>query len=179
MKKLILFTLSAALLLPAAVPALAGDTLTPGAAAPGFTLPAQDESPISLTDYKGKWVVLYFYPKDMTPGCTVEAHNFQRDLEKYKAANAVVLGVSFDTTQSHQTFCTKESLSFKLLADPEGKVVNEYGVPVKTFNSTKIASRQTFLIDPDGKIAKVWPDVNKDLQGHSASVLAAIAAGGK
>lgn len=179
MKKFALFMLAAALLLPAALPALAGDTLTPGTPAPSFTLPAQDNAPISLSDYKGKWVVLYFYPKDMTPGCTVEAHNFQRDLDKYKAANAVVLGVSFDTTQSHQTFCTKESLSFKLLADPEGKVVNEYGVPVKTYNNMKIASRQTFLIDPTGKVVKVWPDVNQDIPGHSASVLAAIVAGGK
>jgi peroxiredoxin Q/BCP len=177
-KKLALLSLSA-LLLTAVVPAMAGDALTPGTSAPAFTLPSQDNSPISLSEYKGKWVVLYFYPKDMTPGCTVEAHNFQRDLEKYKAANAVVLGVSFDTASSHQTFCTKESLSFKLLADPDGKVVGEYGVPVKTYNGMKIASRQTFLIDPTGKIVKTWPDVNQDIQGHSASVLAAIEAGGK
>ena len=178
MKKLALLSLSA-LMLTAVVPALAGDALTPGTSAPAFTLPSQDNTPISLSEYKGKWVVLYFYPKDMTPGCTVEAHNFQRDLEKYKAANAVVLGVSFDTASSHQTFCTKESLSFKLLADPDGKVVGEYGVPVKTYNGMKIASRQTFLIDPTGKIVKTWPDVNQDIQGHSASVLAAIEAGGK
>ena len=177
-KKLALLSLSA-LMLTAVVPAMAGDALTPGTSAPAFTLPSQDNTPISLSEYKGKWVVLYFYPKDMTPGCTVEAHNFQRDLEKYKAANAVVLGVSFDTASSHQTFCTKESLSFKLLADPDGKVVGEYGVPVKTYNGMKIASRQTFLIDPTGKIVKTWADVNQDIQGHSASVLAAIEAGGK
>jgi peroxiredoxin Q/BCP len=177
-KKLALLSLSA-LMLTAVVPAMAGDALTPGTSAPAFTLPSQDNTPISLSEYKGKWVVLYFYPKDMTPGCTVEAHNFQRDLEKYKSANAVVLGVSFDTASSHQTFCTKESLSFKLLADPEGKVVGEYGVPVKTYNGMKIASRQTFLIDPTGKIVKTWPDVNQDIQGHSASVLTAIEAGGK
>src|ERR1700722_12869559 len=113
--------------------ALAAD-LPVGAAAPTFTLPSQDNSAISLTDYKGKWVVLYFYPKDMTKGCTLESHNFQRDLEKFKAATAVVLGVSFDTASSHQTFCTKESLTFKLLADPDGKVIGAYGVPVKTYN---------------------------------------------
>jgi thioredoxin-dependent peroxiredoxin len=180
MKKLALLSLSAALLLSIAVPrAHAGDALTPGATAPAFTLPAQDNTPISLSEYKGKWVVLYFYPKDMTKGCTLEAHNFQRDLDKYTAANAVVLGVSFDTASSHQTFCTKESLTFKLLADPDGKVVEAYGVPVKTYNNIKIASRQTFLIDPSGKIVKTWPDVNEDINGHSASVLAAIAAGGK
>src|ERR1700722_13805383 len=94
MKKLALLSLAAALLLPAAIlPAYAGDALTAGTPAPGFTLPSQDNTPISLNDYKGKWVVLYFYPKDMTKGCTLEAHNFQRDLDKYKTANAVVLGV--------------------------------------------------------------------------------------
>ncbi|HEX4319732.1 MAG TPA: peroxiredoxin [Acidobacteriaceae bacterium] len=180
MKKLTLLSLAAALLLPVAVvPAFAGDALTAGAPAPAFTLPSQDNTPISLSDYKGKWVVLYFYPKDMTKGCTLEAHNFQRDLDKYKAANAVVLGVSFDTASSHQTFCTKESLSFKLLADPEGKVVDAYGVPVRTYNDMKIASRQTFLIDSSGKIVKTWPNVNEDINGHSAAVLDAIAAGGK
>jgi thioredoxin-dependent peroxiredoxin len=184
MKKCFLFTLSAALLLSvAATIAHAGDALTPGATAPDFTLPSQDSTPISLADYKGKWVVLYFYPKDMTKGCTIEAHNFQRDLDKYKAANAVVLGVSLDTAESHQTFCTKESLTFKLLADPNHKVVDAYGVPMKTFDTPNgpvtIALRQTFLIDPTGKIVKTWPHVDEDLQNHSANVLAAIAAGGK
>ena len=150
-----------------------------GAKAPGFTLKSQEGKEVSLKDFKGKWVVLYFYPKDMTKGCTLEAHNFQRDLDKFQAANAVVLGVSFDTTSSHQTFCTKESLSFKLLADPDGKVIGAYGVPVKTYNDMKIASRQTFLIDPSGKIVKTWPDVDADLIHHSENVLAAISAGGK
>jgi peroxiredoxin Q/BCP len=182
MKKFALLSLAAALLLPAAqVPAYAGDMLTAGAAAPEFTLPSQDNTPISLSEYKGKWVVLYFYPKDFTGGCTLEAHNFQRDLEKYQAANAVVLGVSLDTADSHKGFCTKESLTFKLLADPNHKVVDEYGVPMKTFQSPNgpvtIAMRQTFLIDPSGKIVKTW-DV-KDIPNHSADVLAAIAAGGK
>jgi peroxiredoxin Q/BCP len=140
-------------------------------------LPSQDNTPISLSDYKGKWVVLYFYPKDFTGGCTLEAHNFQRDLDKYKAANAVVLGVSLDTADSHKGFCTKESLTFKLLADPEAKVVDAYGVPTKMYGATKIAMRQTFLIDPSGKIVKMW-DV-KDIPNHSTEVLAAIAAGGK
>jgi peroxiredoxin Q/BCP len=180
MKKLTLLSLSAALLLAASVlPAIAGNSLAPGTTAPSFTLPSQDNSPISLSDYKGKWVVLYFYPKDATPGCTVEAHNFQRDLEKFKAANAVVLGVSLDTPGSHKSFCDKESLTFKLLADPDRKVVDAYGVPVKNFGLVKFASRQTFLIDPSGKIVKVWPDVDADLKNHSTNVLAAIAAGGK
>jgi peroxiredoxin Q/BCP len=184
MKKFALLSLAAALALSAATPfALAADPLTAGTTAPGFTLPSQDNSPISLSEYKGKWVVLYFYPKDFTGGCTLEAHNFQRDLEKFKAANAVVLGVSLDTADSHKSFCTKESLSFKLLADPSHKVVDEYGVPVKTFDNPNthekvtIAMRQTFLIDPSGKIVKVW-DV-KDIPNHSADVLGAIADGGK
>jgi peroxiredoxin Q/BCP len=180
MKRFALLSFAAALLLSAAsLPAVAGNTLTPGTTAPGFTLPSQDNTPISLADYKGKWVVLYFYPKDATPGCTVEAHNFQRDLEKFKAANAVVLGVSLDTAGSHKSFCDKESLTFKLLADPDRKVVDAYGVPVKNFGIVKFASRQTFLIDPRGKIVKTWPDVDADLKNHSANVLAAIAAGGK
>ena len=180
MKKLVLLSLSAALLLSIAIPAArAGAPLQVGSVAPGFTLPSQDNTPISLADYKGKWVVLYFYPKDMTSGCTLEAHNFQRDLEKYKAANAVVLGVSLDTTESHKTFCNKESLSFKLLADPQHKVIDAFGVPVKNYGIVKIALRQTFLIDPSGKVVKAWPNVDEDIKSHSANVLAAIAAGGQ
>jgi thioredoxin-dependent peroxiredoxin len=178
MKRFALLSLSAALMLSAAtVVAHAADAPAVGAPAPTFTLPSQDNTPISLADYKGKWVVLYFYPKDFTGGCTLEAHNFQRDLEQYKTANAVVLGVSLDTADSHKSFCTKESLSFKLLADPEAKVVDAYGVPTKMYGTTKIAMRQTFLIDPSGKVVKMW-DV-KDIPNHSADVLAAIAAGGK
>jgi peroxiredoxin Q/BCP len=182
MKKTALLSLAAALLLPAVAPAAhAADAIAVGSTAPSFTLPSQDNTPISLAEYKGKWVVLYFYPKDFTGGCTLEAHNFQRDLEKYKAANAVVLGVSLDTADSHKSFCTKESLSFKLLADPSHKVVDEYGVPVKTFDNPSthekvtIAVRQTFLIDPSGKIVKFWNVT--DIPNHSAEVLAAIAAG--
>ena len=157
--------------------ARAADTIQVGATAPGFTLPAQDEKPVSLSDYKGKWVVLYFYPKDMTSGCTVEAHNFQRDLPKYDAANAAVLGVSLDTPDSHRTFCTKESLTFKLLADPNHKVVDAYGVPLKSFKDMQYADRVTFLISPAGKIVKVWPKVS--VTSHSDEVLEAIAAAKK
>jgi thioredoxin-dependent peroxiredoxin len=180
MKKILQFSLAAALLVPcAAFPAEAGNALAIGTTAPEFTLPSQDNSPISLADYKGKWVVLYFYPKDMTSGCTIEAHGFQRDLEKYKAANAVVIGVSLDTAGSHKSFCEKESLTFKLLADPEHKVVDTYGVPVKSYGSMNFASRQTYLINPQGKIVKFWPNVDDDLRNHSSNVLAAIAAGGE
>lgn len=154
------------------VKAHAADLLQPGAAAPNFTLPSQEEKPVSLKDYKGKWVVLYFYPKDMTTGCTIEAHNFQRDLPKYGALNAVVLGVSLDTVESHKTFCSKDSLTFKLLADPDHKVIDAYGVPVSTRGENKFAARDTYLISPSGKIAKVWTGVNPNT--HSDDVLAQL-----
>jgi len=154
--------------------ALAADMLQPGAKAPEFSLPSQEDTNVSLSQYKGKWVVLYFYPKDMTTGCTIEAHNFQRDLPKYEALNAVVLGVSLDTVESHKTFCTKDSLTFKLLADPDHKVIDAYGVPLMTHGDMKFASRDTYLISPDGKIAKVWTGVNPN--SHSDDVLAEIQA---
>jgi peroxiredoxin Q/BCP len=142
-----------------------------GQVAPGFTLPSQDGTQISLESFRGKWVVLYFYPKDMTPGCTIEAHNFQRDQAQYDAANAVILGVSVDTPDSHKQFCTKEGLTFRLLADPDHKVVEAYG-SLGHFGPMTIANRNTFLIDPAGKIARVWTKV--EVQQHSADVLAAI-----
>jgi peroxiredoxin Q/BCP len=151
--------------------------LQPGAVAPGFSLPSQTDAAVSLKDFKGKYVVLYFYPKDMTSGCTKEAHNFERDKEKYAAANAVVLGVSFDTVESHKTFCTKDSLSFRLLADPDGKVISAYGVPANARGDMKYANRDTFLIGPDGKVLKFWEV--KDIDNHSDDVLAAIAAAKK
>jgi thioredoxin-dependent peroxiredoxin len=151
---------------------LAADLAPIGSRAPNFTLPSQEDKQVSLADYKGKWVVLYFYPKDQTSGCTLEAHNFQRDLPKYDALNAVVLGVSFDTVESHKTFCTKDSLTFKLLADPDQKVIDAYGVPVHSFGTMHYAERMTFLISPQGGIVKEW-DV-KDIPAHSADILAAI-----
>jgi peroxiredoxin Q/BCP len=147
--------------------------LQPGATAPNFTLPSQTDTAVSLADYKGKFVVLYFYPKDMTSGCTIEAHNFERDAAKYAALNAVVLGVSLDTVESHKTFCSKDGLNFKLLADPDHKVIDAYGVPVADYMGMKYAHRDTFLIGPDGKILKTWEV--KDVQKHSDEVLAAIA----
>src|SRR5579862_177268 len=98
-----------------------------GALAPDFTLQSQEGKTVSLHDFRGQWVVLYFYPKDFTSGCTIEAHNFQRDLAQYDAKKAAILGVSEDSVDSHKEFCTKESLTFKLLADPEHKVAPMYG----------------------------------------------------
>jgi peroxiredoxin Q/BCP len=157
--------------------AFAADTLGAGAAAPNFTLPSQDNKPVSLSDYKGKWVVLYFYPKDQTQGCSLEAHNFQRDLPKYEALHAVVLGVSLDTVESHNTWCTKESFGFKLLADPEHKVVDAYGVPLMTHGANNYATRDTFLISPAGKVVKMWEV--KDIENHSTDILATIGAAKK
>ena len=176
MRKPILFTLAALLVLVAAfVTVHADDQTLPavGQPAPTFTLPSQDGSEISLSSFRGKWVVLYFYPKDMTSGCTIEAHNFQRDLAQFEARKAVILGVSVDTPDSHKQFCTKEGLTFRLLADPKHTVVDAYG-SLGSFAGFKIANRNTFLIDPQGKIVKEWTKVSP--QGHSAEVLAAIPA---
>jgi len=175
-RKPLFFVLAAALVLAVAYGTVhAADEPMPsvGQVAPTFTLPSQDGSQISLDSFKGKWVVLYFYPKDMTQGCTIEAHNFQRDLAQFEAKNAVIVGVSVDTPDSHKQFCTKEGLTFRLLADPEHKVVDQYG-SLGNFGAMTIAMRNTFLIDPQGKIAKVWTKVKP--QEHSAEVLAAIPA---
>jgi thioredoxin-dependent peroxiredoxin len=142
-----------------------------GTAAPDFTLNSQDGKPISLRDFKGKWVVLYFYPKDGTPGCTIEAHNFQRDLAKYGAKNAVILGVSVQDEKSHQEFCAKEGLNFKLLADNNKEVSEKYD-SIMNLGVAKLSARHTFLIGPDGTVRKVWNDV--DVKTHSDQVLAAI-----
>jgi thioredoxin-dependent peroxiredoxin len=142
-----------------------------GQTAPTFTLPNQENQPVSLDSYRGKWVVLYFYPKDMTTGCTIEAHNFERDLDKYKALDAAILGVSVDTVDSHKQFCAKDSLTFTLLADPDKKVVQQYG-SLGNFGPMVIANRNTFLINPEGRTAKVWTKVNPTV--HSEEVLAAI-----
>lgn len=174
MKKLILFALAGAVVLAVSLITVhAADQPLPnvGQTAPTFTLPSQDGSQISLGSFRGKWVVLYFYPKDMTKGCTIEAHNFQRDQAKFDAANAVIVGVSVDTPDSHKEFCTKEGLTFRLLADPEHKVVDEYG-SLGHFGPMTIANRNTFLIDPKGKIVKVWTKV--DPSHHSEEVLAAL-----
>jgi peroxiredoxin Q/BCP len=143
-----------------------------GTVAPGFNLTTNEGKQVSLGDFKGKWVVLYFYPKDFTSGCTLEAHNFQRDLARYEAANAVILGVSVDTAESHKDFCAKEGLNFKLLSDSDGKVSDQYGSTME-YNGAKLSARNTFIIDPHGKIAKVFEKVKP--AGHSDEVLAALA----
>jgi peroxiredoxin Q/BCP len=151
--------------------AFAGPTPEVGTLAPDFTLPSENGAQVSLKDYRAKWVVLYFYPKDFTSGCTIEAHNFQRDQDQYSKKNAVVLGVSVDSADSHKQFCAKEGLNFKLLADTDHKVSSEYG-SVMNFGVTQVAARHTFIIDPDGKIVRVYTSV--DPNKHSEEVLAAL-----
>lgn len=149
-----------------------GEQPTVGANAPEFSLTSNEGKQVSLKDYKGKWVVLYFYPKDFTSGCTLEAHNFQRDMAKYEQLKAVILGVSMDTAESHKEFCTKEGLSFKLLSDPEAKVSTVYG-SVMEYQGAKYSARNTFIIDPKGKVARVFVKVKP--AGHSDEVLQALA----
>ena len=143
-----------------------------GKPAPDFSLTTSDGSKVSLKDFRGKWIVLYFYPKDMTSGCTIEAHNFQRDLDKYTQGGAVILGVSVDSADSHKEFCAKEGLTFKLLADPGGKVSGQYGSTMD-YKGSLMAARNTFLIDPEGKIAKVYTGVKP--AEHSDQVLKDLA----
>lgn len=142
-----------------------------GKSAPDFTLNSQEGMPVSLRDFRGRWVVLYFYPKDFTSGCTIEAHNFQRDLSHYEQKNAVVLGVSVQSSNSHKEFCAKEGLSFKLLADTKHEVSSAYG-SVTNLVVTKLAARRTFLINPEGVIVREFLDVNPSK--HSQEVLAAL-----
>jgi peroxiredoxin Q/BCP len=175
MKQIRIAMTFALLLLPVftAPRAHAAEVPAAGQQAPEFSLPSQDGTPVSLKSFRGKWTVLYFYPKDMTQGCTIEAHNFQQDLAKYQQQNAVIVGVSVDSTDSHKEFCAKESLTFRLLADTDKKIADQYG----SLGSRGVASRNTFLIDPAGKIVKVWTGVNPT--HHSEEVLAALAASGK
>jgi peroxiredoxin Q/BCP len=144
-----------------------------GTKAPAFTLPGQDGTKVSLDQFHGKWVVLYFYPKDFTSGCTLEAHNFQRDSEKYQQKDAVIVGVSVDTVDSHKGFCAKEGLNFKVLSDSSHSVTSSYG-SLADYQGTAYASRNTFLIDPSGVIRKVYLKVKP--AGHSDEVLADLAA---
>src|SRR5205823_7976130 len=140
--------------------------------APYFTLNAQDGKPLSLRDFRGRWVVLYFYPKDFTGGCTKEARNFQHDLALYEQKNAVILGVSGQDEASHEKFCAAEGLHFKLLADPHCELSARYG-SVVDLGVAKLSARHTFLIDPAGVIRKVYLKV--DPSRHSAEVLADLA----
>jgi thioredoxin-dependent peroxiredoxin len=145
--------------------AMGGQALALNEPVPEFSLPTNDgRGQLSLSDFRGKWVVLYFYPKDFTSGCTLEAQRFQRDLAKYQANNAQVIGVSADSVNTHTEFCSAEGLKFPLLADENGAVSKAYGSWMGY-----LSMRHTFLIDPDGvlreRFVKVAPAV------HSTEVL--------
>ena len=170
MKKIVL--LASILILASLVIVVAmadGEAPAIGSQAPEFKLQDQNGDWHSLSDYRGKWLALYFYPRDDTPGCTTEACNFRDSAFAYKALGADVVGISVDDVASHKEFEKKYELPFTLLADPSGETCAEYGV-LRDFQMTQIASRQSFIIDPDGNIAKHYADVDPEI--HSAQVLA-------
>jgi peroxiredoxin Q/BCP len=146
----------------------AADIPVEGKTAPAFSLPDQNGKIHALKDYSGVWTVLYFYPKDDTPGCTKEACNFRDDLHKLESLGAKVVGISVDDTDSHAKFAQKYHLPFPLLADKDGKVADSYGA-LTNLGLIKIAKRYTFLIAPDGKLAKVYQSV--DTSRHSQQII--------
>jgi peroxiredoxin Q/BCP len=143
-----------------------------GAAAPAFTLPDQDGKRVSLSDYRGKWVVLYFYPKDGTPGCTTEACEFRDNIFAFRDAGAVILGISVDSVDSHKEFAKEHRLPFTLLADSEKQVARNYGVLHRMLGVMELARRETFIVDPQGRVAKHYREV--DPGSHSKQVLGDI-----
>lgn len=169
MKVLRVFILS--LLLGFAGPALAAAVPEVGSLAPGFSLPDQSGTTHTLAQYRGKWLVLYFYPKDDTPGCTEQACKFRDDFAVLKILGAEVLGVSVDDAASHAEFARKHNLPFPLLADKDGLVANSYG-SLRDLMIIKIAKRNTFLINPQGRIEKVY--LGADSARNSAEIVAAI-----
>lgn len=169
MKWLILFGILGTLgLVLFSYAARAGDVPKAGEAAPDFKLADQHGKTHTLVDYQGKWLVLYFYPKDDTPGCTEEACKFRDDLHKLTALGAQVVGISVDDSTSHAEFAKKHGLPFPLLADTDTTVTARYGV-LNNFIVIKMAKRYTFLIDPHGKIKKVYDKV--ETSRHSQEII--------
>lgn len=158
---------AAAALLALVTTALAA--LEVGSAAPAFKLQDQKGAWHSLEEYRGKWLVLYFYPKDMTPGCTTQACEFRDNIFAFRDAGAVILGISVDDVDSHKKFSDEHGLPFTILADPTKQTAKDYGVLKKYMGTMELANRETFLIDPKGNIAKHYPSV--DPKGHSQLVL--------
>jgi peroxiredoxin Q/BCP len=149
-------------------------TPTVGQAAPAFKLKDQDGKVHDLADYKGKWVALYFYPKDDTPGCTTQACGFRDNIFAFNKEGAVIVGISVDDVASHKEFAEKHGLPFALLADSDKAVAKRYGVLKTYMGVMEMARRDMFLIDPDGRIAKHYESVDPD--GHSKVVLEDIKA---
>jgi peroxiredoxin Q/BCP len=145
--------------------------LSVGDMAPGFDLTDQQGRQHSLPDYRGQWLVLYFYPKDDTPGCTKEACSLRDEFAAFRQLDVTVLGVSLDDTDSHAAFAKKYRLPFPLLSDTGGKVAKAYG-SLGGFGPIRYARRHTFIIDPDGRIARVWRKVNPAV--HSSELLEAF-----
>ena len=149
--------------------AFAQESPAVGAEAPNFRLQDQTGKWHALSDYKGKWIVLYFYPMDSTPGCTTQACEFRDNIFAYRALNAVILGVSVDSVDSHKSFSEEQNLPFPILADVEKKVTTTYGTLKKYVGMIERARRDTFIIDPQGRVAKHY--VSVDPKGHSELVL--------
>jgi peroxiredoxin Q/BCP len=148
--------------------------LVPGSVAPPFRLPDQSGKLVSLADQRGKWVVLYFYPKDNTPGCTTEACDFRDNIAAFRELGAVVLGISVDDIESHRGFAREHRLPFTILADSAKQVSKDYGVLHRPLGLMELARRETFVVDPEGRIAKHYRDVNPE--AHSKQVLADLKA---
>ncbi len=159
MRKLILSLLSLVVLIFAMVTPVMADSISVGQAAPDFNLPDQKGTFHKLSDLQGSWVVVYFYPKDETPGCTKEACSFRDNISGIESKNAVVVGISVDDSASHAAFAEKYNLPFTLLADEGGKVARQYG-SLLNMVVMKIAKRHSFIIDSEGKIAKIYRTVN-------------------
>jgi thioredoxin-dependent peroxiredoxin len=143
--------------------------LKTGDAAPAFVLKNQDGETVRFKDFARKWVVMYFYPKDMTPGCTIEAHEFTNLREEFEKNGGVVFGVSADNIQSHKTFCEREGLGVTLLSDTDAKICSAYGVWAQKDGGKMGVARTTFLVAPGGKIAEIWRNVQA--AGHADAVL--------
>ena len=166
---------TAALVLAAAgQPAVAGDPPAVGSPAPDFRLQDQHGKWHTLAEQKGKWVVLYFYPKDNTPGCTTQACEFRDNIFAFRDAGAVILGISVDDVKSHEAFAKEHSLPFTILADSTKETARRYGVFYRAMGVMEVARRDTFIIDPQGRIARHFEKV--DPKGHSQFVLGELKA---